>query len=131
MLDSSGFKNRHWGRFYRDWYTSLMYISARLHSPKNTRRHTHDTIAYQERFAFGSARVSSVVPCPGHPFDSSDFASLRMWRQAATAFDKAKADGLPVTASTYTFAINAMSKGGRCVLVSLRARAQAVRRERE
>ena len=38
-----------------------------------------------------------------------------MWRQAATAFDKAKADGLPITASTYTFAINAMSKGGRWV----------------
>lgn len=42
-----------------------------------------------------------------------------MWRQAATAFEKAKADGLPVTASTYTFAINAMSKGGRCVLWAL------------
>lgn len=40
-----------------------------------------------------------------------------MWRQAATAFDKAKADGLPITASTYTCAINAMSKGGRCVFV--------------
>lgn len=38
-----------------------------------------------------------------------------MWRQAATAFDKAKAAGLPITASAYTFAINAMSKGGRCV----------------
>ncbi|CAM9849584.1 unnamed protein product [Ectocarpus fasciculatus] len=41
------------------------------------------------------------------------FASLRMWRRATEAFDKAKADGLPITAATYTHAINVMSKGGR------------------
>lgn len=41
------------------------------------------------------------------------FAGLRMWRQALTAFDRAKAEGLPLTSATYTHVINVMSKGGR------------------
>ncbi|CAM9819751.1 unnamed protein product, partial [Ascophyllum nodosum] len=41
------------------------------------------------------------------------FAGLRMWRQALTAFKKARDDGVPLNGATYTQAINVMSKGGR------------------
>ncbi|CAM9960004.1 unnamed protein product, partial [Scytosiphon promiscuus] len=56
------------------------------------------------------------------------FASLRMWRQAIAAFEKAKKDGLPLTSSTYTQVINVMSKGGRCVCGGLKAIALAIGR---
>lgn len=59
----------------------------------------------------------SPPSCLRHPplYPCSGFASLRMWRQALAAFEKAKKDGLPITSSTYTQLINVMSKGGRCV----------------
>lgn len=56
--------------------------------------------------SFALLRFISHVSDPG-------FAGLRMWRQALTAFTKAKSDGVPLTSATYTQAINAMSKGGR------------------
>lgn len=95
-----------------------MFSGFCIRSEQSPRRHPPTMRqSLVARFSQLACPLPSPPPCPGDLFAPSDFASLRMWRQAATAFDKAKADGLPVTSTTYTFAINAMSKGGRCVPV--------------
>lgn len=70
-------------------------------------------------FLASSRLLPHLYPSPlarlPDPPPSAGFASLRMWRQAMAAFEKAKKDGLPITSSTYTQVINVMSKGGRYV----------------
>lgn len=91
-----------------------------IHTHTYTRTHTHTrtrncTLLFAQP-ASPLPLLPSANPFLYTPSSVSDLASLRMWRQAIAVFDNARAEGLPLTSSTYTTMINALSKGGRYVM---------------